>query len=281
MKSVLKDRVKNGILAAVVLIAALFFVPSWLFLILLMAICALGMLEFYLMLDAALIPNFRFLGIAGALAMLAAVWLEMTYQIGGQLSLLVLFAVLCAIFIRQMPQKNNSKPFETVAGTLLGIMYVGFLLTFIIRVMIVDGQFEGQWLFFYLLAVVKIGDTGAFFAGSTLGRHKMSPRLSPNKSWEGFVGGMIAGMLASLAIYHLREGEFCVVNLRVVDAVVLGILLPLAGTLGDLFESLLKRAAKIKDSSAVLKGLGGILDLTDSVLLGVPVLYFWIAFMLP
>lgn len=280
MTNMLKARLKNGVIAAIILLSALFLVPSWLFLLILLAVCALAMLEFYLMLDAAEIPSFRILGIAGALAMNVAVWLNCTYGWGNESELLALFLIVCAIFIRQCLQIHQRKTFETVAGTLLGIMYIGFLLSFITRIMLIGGAFDGQWLLFYLLAVIKFADSGAYFAGCNFGRHKMAPLLSPNKTWEGFAGAILTGLLVSLAINAARGGDFGVVGMDVFDAAALGVLLPIVGTLGDLFESLLKRAAKIKDSSAVLKGLGGMLDLADSVLPAVPVLYFWSVFFL-
>jgi len=280
MKSSLKARLKNGCIAAPVLVLGVFLLPSWGFLLAIMAVCILGMLEFYLMLDAANIPNFRYLGVAGALALNLAVFFNCIYQLGCNSELLVLFLVIFAILLRQCGQLNFRRTFETVGGTLLGIMYVGFMLSFITRIMIMDGQFKGQWLLFYVLAVIKFSDSGAYFAGSNLGRHKMAPTLSPKKTWEGFIGGILTGLLVSLICFWALDGDFGVVVMRWHDAVLLGLILPGVGALGDLCESLLKRAAGVKDSSSVLKGLGGFLDLADSVLPAVAVLYFWSVFFL-
>ncbi len=276
----LKARLKNGILAAAVLVSLLFLAPAWMYLLIVLTVCTLAMLEFYQMLEKANIPSFRFVGIAAALLLNLSVWGVAKYAWNSEVELAVLFAVIAAIFLRQLSQKHNRKPFETVSGTLLGVLYIGFLLSFLTRIMMFDGLFNGQWLLFYLLVIIKVSDSGAYFAGTNLGRHKMAPRLSPKKTWEGFAGGMAAGLLASLALYYYRGGDFDVVRMELSDAIMLGLLLPGAGVLGDLFESLCKRAAGIKDSSAGMKGLGGLMDLADSVLPATPILYLWARFFL-
>jgi phosphatidate cytidylyltransferase len=145
----------------------------------------------------------------------------------------------------------------------------------------------GRRLIFYLVAVVKSMDTGAFLFGSVFGRHKLFPRISPNKTWEGFVGGIAAGLGASLLFFHAcRSGPGAesaalgtvVFGLR--DAVMLGVLLPAAGVLGDLLESLIKRGCGVKDSGRWIPGMGGMLDITDSLLVAAPVLYYYVRFVL-
>lgn len=271
----LKSRLINGISAGAILLAAIFLAPSWLYILIILAVCTLAMLEFYFLLDAAQISTFKIIGVASGLLYNIAVWIEFRYQLDFELELLALFAIVCALFLRQLLESDGSRAFDNLASTLLGVVYVAFLLSFVTRILLFNGSFSGQWMLFYLLAVIKISDSGAFFVGTYLGRHKLAPRISPKKTWEGLAGGLLAGLIASLSIFIVRGGDFGVIAMDWLDALALGVSLPLVGTLGDLSESLLKRAAKRKDSSTVLKGLGGMLDMADSVLPALPLLYFW------
>lgn len=274
----LKTRLINGLSVAAVLLATLFLVPSWLYMLILLTLVFWGMLEFYTLLDAAKISSFKVVGVAGGLLFNIAVWVECQYQLQCGTELLALFVIVCALFLRQLFGAEGPQAFNNLAGTLLGIMYVAFMLSFVTRIMITNGIYSGQWLLFYLLAVIKISDSGAYFVGTYLGRHKLAPRVSPKKTWEGLAGGLLAGLAASWTIFLIRGGDFLVATMNWTDAVALGILLPCVGVLGDLAESLLKRAANRKDSSSALKGLGGLLDMADSILPAVPLLYFWTIF---
>ena len=131
----------------------------------------------------------------------------------------------------------------------------------------------GRMLIIYLGFVVKMGDVGAYFAGRAFGRHKLLPRISPKKTWEGLFGGIAASVITSLVFFLCAGGRLGVVAMSWCDALLLGALLPVVGGVGDMFESLLKRAAGAKDSGTIIPGMGGILDVLDSLLFGAPVLY--------
>jgi phosphatidate cytidylyltransferase len=131
-------------------------------------------------------------------------------------------------------------------------------------------------LIFYLVIVVKSTDTGAYFTGRLLGKHKLFPKISPGKTWEGFVGGLLTAILAS-CLFSLYTGfSLGEVDFPLRNAAVLGLVLALAGVIGDMMESLIKRATGTKDSGSVILGMGGILDVLDSLLVGAPVLYLYI-----
>ena len=136
---------------------------------------------------------------------------------------------------------------------------------------------SGRLLILYLIIVVKCTDIGAYTVGRLVGQHKLCPRISPGKTIEGFFGGIAFALAASLLFCHFTGYRFgSEISLRFHDAVILGVLLAVAGTVGDLFESLLKRAANTKDSSTVIPGMGGVLDVIDSLLFGAPVLYAYV-----
>jgi phosphatidate cytidylyltransferase len=135
--------------------------------------------------------------------------------------------------------------------------YAVFLGTFTV---LLDGEPNGQWWVISLLVIVISTDTGAYAAGLLLGRHKMAPRISPKKTWEGFGGSILAALIAGILMVTL------LLHLSILDGIVFGIAIALSATLGDLTESLIKRDLGIKDISNWLPGHGGFLDRLDSVL---------------
>ncbi|MFH1466258.1 MAG: phosphatidate cytidylyltransferase [Pseudomonadota bacterium] len=154
---------------------------------------------------------------------------------------------------------------DRVGRLLLGSVYLGGLLAFL---PLLRGLPQGVGWLFVLLASTWLGDTGGFFAGRAFGRHKMAPRLSPKKTWEGFAGGFIAAAGGAVLFGWLTGLQVPWHVLLVVGAVV-----DIFGVLGDLAESLLKRAFGVKDSGTIMPGHGGMLDRIDSVVFAAPVLY--------
>jgi phosphatidate cytidylyltransferase len=134
-----------------------------------------------------------------------------------------------------------------------------------------DFPIEGPKLVFFLLIVVWVGDAGAYYFGKSFGKHKMSPRISPKKTIEGGVGGVLTAILAAVAIHFTFFPQFPVVH-----AAIAGIVLSITGVIGDLAESMWKRSADVKDSGTLIPGHGGFLDRFDSVFYTTPILYvYW------
>lgn len=123
-----------------------------------------------------------------------------------------------------------------------------------------------------MLAVIFAGDTGAFYAGRSLGKHKLT-RISPGKTWEGTIGGLFSNIAAAV-IY----GYLFFPSLSVITIMVLAIAIGISGQIGDLTESMLKRIAKVKDSGRVLPGHGGLLDRIDGMLFSIPTLYLYLSY---
>jgi phosphatidate cytidylyltransferase len=132
----------------------------------------------------------------------------------------------------------------------------------------------GQFYCLYLIAVTKFSDMGAYLTGSLIGRHPLIPHISPKKTWEGFFGAMGFSLLASLALFKLMPGHLAVLNWT--HATILGLLLGFAAVIGDLAESIIKRSTGVKDSGRLLPGIGGALDLVDSLLFTAPLLFFYL-----
>ena len=154
--------------------------------------------------------------------------------------------------------------------TLLGVAWVGAGIGCLLLVR--DIPEFGFWAVMAVLFTVFAADTGAFFVGRTFGRHRMAPAISPKKSWEGFVGGVLAAVGMAFVILYKDRAEF----LSVPESLLLGLVIALAAVLGDLFESAVKRDLEVKDSGRVLGGHGGMLDRLDSLLWAGPAAYFTI-----
>jgi phosphatidate cytidylyltransferase len=132
----------------------------------------------------------------------------------------------------------------------------------------------GQFYCLYLIAVTKFSDMGAYLTGSLIGRHQMSPHISAKKTWEGFFGALGLALLCSLGLFKLMPGRLSVLTWT--HATILGLLLGFAAVIGDLAESLIKRSTGVKDSGNLLPGIGGALDLIDSLLFTAPLLFFYL-----
>jgi phosphatidate cytidylyltransferase len=126
----------------------------------------------------------------------------------------------------------------------------------------------------YFILVTKFSDTGAYFVGSLIGRHKMIPRISPGKTWEGFGGAIVVSTVASLLFVHFFKDHMAGMNR--IHAIVLGVILSVTAVVGDLIESTFKREAGVKDSGKFFPGIGGILDLLDSLLFNAPIMYLYL-----
>jgi phosphatidate cytidylyltransferase len=154
--------------------------------------------------------------------------------------------------------------------SIMATLYVGMLGGSLIRLRS-DFHELGPKLLFFLLLVVWLGDTGAYYFGRMLGKHKMSPRISPKKTIEGGIGGLVTSMIAAVVIQMTFFHEFPLIH-----AIIAGAILSMAGMIGDLAESMWKRSANVKDSGTLLPGHGGFLDRFDSVLFTAPILYtYW------
>jgi len=196
------------------------------------------------------------------------------------LELVLVFAILGAFIRLVVRQEEHRAPITTAALTVLGLMYVPFLFNFVALLAFMPGNPEqNRFILIYLLAVTKFSDVGAYVVGSLIGRHKMIPRISPGKTWEGFAGAILTSLAISLGLTYAMGERLQVLSF--LDSIVLGVLLPLISVVGDLAESVVKRDASIKDSGRTIPGIGGALDLIDSILFTAPVLYFYLQFTAP
>jgi phosphatidate cytidylyltransferase len=262
-----------------------------LFLMVMLTIAALGLEEFYELVAKAGYDSFRKWGLVGGLILMAGTFFYLQLAPRANVSpgkvndfeagILILFVLgLC---FRQFMSKRGGSGLLRISTTLFGLMYVPWLLNFIQKlhffpdvtsesgaVHVVDGNYY----VLYFILVTKFSDLGAYCVGSLIGKHKMIPRISPGKTWEGFVGAIVVSTLVSVLFAHFLKHKLY--GMTLTHAVILGVLLSVAAVVGDLIESIFKREARVKDSGRWFPGIGGILDLMDSLLFNAPLMYLYL-----
>ena len=191
----------------------------------------------------------------------------------------VAFVVISSFIIQLKDPIVGEKSLISVAATTIGFLYIAFLFGFMARLCFIepsiDGGVPGKWLIIWMVAVTKFTDMGAYITGSLIGKHKMIPHVSPGKTWEGFFGALVWAQLAGCGLYALLPGELSILG-GWHHVVILGFILALLAVVGDLAESIIKRCLNAKDSGKTLPGIGGALDLIDSLCFTAPALYFYI-----
>ena len=279
----IKHRLISGFSILALLFSAFFYMPDAGMPFVLAALAAIMALEFYQLMTAADVANFRVYGTIGCVALVFVTWFAGLRGDNGTWDSLVLFLITIGIFLRQFPQKDNPHPLRTIGGTLFGVLYIGLLWNFLTKIMlfqrppVVEGIYMPvRWLLLYAVFAAKFTDVGAYAVGCSIGRHKLIPRISPGKSWEGVIGGTIIGTAAGVALVWGLRDTFALAGLTPLRAIPLGIVLSICAVTGDLTESLFKRAANVKDSGGVIPGMGGFLDVLDSLLFVFPALYFFL-----
>ena len=174
--------------------------------------------------------------------------------------------VLAALALAARPARSLEKALPGAASSVLGVLYVGLPLA-----MLSDLRrlFDGPRWVIYVLALTWVGDTAAYFGGRAFGRHKLAPRISPGKTWEGAVASLVASLALGMAYLAWMRPEMGLAWSGSISAAV-----NIAGQAGDLAESAVKRGAGAKDSGAILPGHGGLLDRIDALLFAVPALWY-------
>lgn len=246
------------------------YAPPVAFFLLVLTATLLALAEFYRL-------HFRDASPRGAMVLglgSATLWL-VTLQWPGLLSdRSVIVAILVAILAYQvatgfMPSARGLRHSLVDSAVLLfGVVYVALTLG---HLLLTRALPDGEFLIFFVFLVTWAGDTGAYYAGINLGRRRLAPAISPNKTIEGLIGGLLLAILAAL----LGRAWF-LPSFSIGDCVAIGLLLTAAGVLGDLSESVLKRGGGVKDSGGLIPAHGGMLDRLDSVLFAAPAFYYYV-----
>lgn len=283
-KTFLRRLVSFVVLWAIVLVAlfcANRLISDYVFLVIMVFLSVTGLAEFYGLVEKGGMVCFKWWGLFGGLLLMLGTFFNVTGWIGTsgaparvndfETGFLILFVLgLC---LRQFFSRSNTAGLLAISTTLFGLMYVPWLLNFIQKINFFPGV-EGHFYLLYFVLITKISDSGAYAVGSLIGRHKMIPRISPGKTWEGFGGAIAASVLASWVFAHFLGARMRGMN--DLHATVLGLVLSVGAVVGDLIESIFKREAGVKDSGKFFPGIGGILDLLDSLLFNAPIMYLYL-----
>ncbi len=247
-------------------IVAIFLLPIWTFGVISSLFIGIGLSEFFKFDSKNIFPrSFIMLGIISGMALPYT-----TYTLnpqGGIWEAGFFIFLLIMLFLIQFNTPDNHNAVALIALTLFGVFYIGWFFTFLVKIRFLS---QGHKLVAYLLLVTKGGDIGAYLIGSRFGKHKLIQRISPKKSIEGAIGGFLFSMIFALL------SRFYIDWFSLSDILISGALIGVFAQLGDLAESLVKRNYHVKDSSPFIPGLGGMLDVMDSILFTAPIFYIFL-----
>ena len=267
----LGERVLTGILFVIVLLGSIV-LSEYASSILFFVIILLCQREFYNFFKATDIHPQKLIGIIGGLAFfLISVILDKTGL--AESTLFLILPLVFLIFVFEL-FRNKANPIANIGYTVLGIIYIAIPFTLLHEISYYkNNEFTEIYSYQVLLGyffVLWANDTGAYFVGRSLGKHKLFERISPKKTWEGSVGGAISGLIVGYINYLLFP------DLSLISWIGLSIIVIIFGSLGDLVESLFKRSLGIKDSGNLLPGHGGVLDRFDGIFISAPLVYTYL-----
>jgi phosphatidate cytidylyltransferase len=258
-------------------------VSDYVFVAIIVLLACVGLIEFYGLVEKREMVCFKSWGIAAGILLMISTFLHVTGRLGihgsparvNDFETIILIVFVLGLCVRQFVSRVNTAGILAISTTLFGLMYVPWLLNFIQKINFFPGiNDNGKYYVLYFILVTKFSDSGAYAVGSLIGRHKMIPRISPAKTWEGFGGAIVVATGASLMFAHFFADKMP--GMTPLNAIILGVILSSTAVIGDLIESLFKREAGVKDSGNFFPGIGGILDLLDSLLFNAPIMYLYL-----
>jgi phosphatidate cytidylyltransferase len=257
----LTQRIITGILGSAGIIAGVC-LSQWSYFAIFFIICLFSLLEFYKLagLDG-MIPQKTFGTICGVFVFCLSFFIE--NQTISYRYYFLIFPLVSFVYMIKLYKKVERKPFTNIAFTFLGIFYVSVPFALLNIAAFENGSYNYDIILGSLL-ILWASDTGAYFAGTFFGKRKLFERISPKKTWEGFIGGAVLALIFAFGMAMFTD------TLNMTQWMVVGIIIIVGGTFGDLVESLLKRSIEIKDSGNALPGHGGFLDRFDGLLISAP-----------
>lgn len=270
-------RIFSTVLLWVIVGAALWFFRTNGALVLITIISVFTLREFYQLMRASGYDPFDKVGLVFGGVITLTPWLHARFPDWPMQLLLPLAVVVFAI--RLLGERTPETRVESLASTLFGLVYVSVMLQYLVAIVAPtpgDGvSADGRLLLcLWLIVVTKFCDMGALLTGMAIGRHKMSPQISPKKTWEGAIGGVLFAALTGASFAWLARNQFPS-HMTPLVAGLMAAPIALIGIVADLVESVLKRRANRKDSGATVPGIGGMFDLSDSLILVAPIAYFF------
>lgn len=282
----MNSRLLTALIALPILILSIvlpYFLPdysaaNWLFLLIAALAFGAGLFEFFTLTKKLELKADASIAYLGAAAFFVAFLFDAPAKAPDFLILTVVFFLIAALITQTFRfQKDFSKMLTGIGVTVLGVLYVAFLGGFIVSMRVGFENTLVPFLSTKLLAffffVVMGADVGAYYVGKNFGKHKLIPKVSPNKTWEGVIGGLILS-----SIFAALASAWFFPELSYKLSIPLAIVMSLIGVFGDLAESAMKRGSDAKDAASILPGHGGLLDRLDSLLFNAPILYYFARF---
>jgi len=237
----------------------------WALTLLLIVVGSMALMELY-----QICFHSRFNRLVVGVGLAAFVLVVARDHVSLSLTYLLAASALVASIAVSLSSSQTDYRWKGVLIILFGVLYVGFPLSTVVSTRSFSG---GEFLVLFLAVVTWASDTGAYYAGTLWGKHPLLPSVSPKKTVEGVLGGLVLAVAAALVAQWWFASQ-----LSLSDALILGVLLTGTGLIGDLFESMIKRRTGVKDSGGILPGHGGMLDRLDSLLFTAPTFYYYVAY---
>jgi phosphatidate cytidylyltransferase len=256
----LRHRILTAVIGLPLLIAIIWFGEPW-FTILIVVMATLGSWEFYRMAGQLKLQPITYFGMAWVLLIVLSPHCPYAATIPFLITSAIVISLIWLLFRSQREQA-----FTNWAWTIAGILYIGWMLSYWVELRSLE---VGKELVFWAMFTTFTSDTSAFFVGKAWGKHALAPSISPSKTWEGAVGGLLASIIASLILRTIFQLPFSYWQIAL-----LGCVISLFAQLGDLVESLLKRNTGVKDAGKIIPGHGGILDRIDSLIFTGVIVYY-------
>jgi phosphatidate cytidylyltransferase len=262
----MKTRAITGFFFVCVMLASVLF-GAYAFTAFFLILSVLTLAEFYKLVKTEEVNPQRFSGLLLGVSLYVAT--AIYFLKGGLLSYFLICLPLAVSVIVSELFRNKARPFHNIAYTIFGVLFAFLPFCFFYGMAFNNGEYSSHYPLAFLITLWS-SDTGAYLAGTSMGKHKLFERHSPKKTWEGFGGGMFTSLLAAgiLSIYFK--------DLPLQHWLVIAVIVVVAGTLGDLSESMLKRSVSAKDSGSLLPGHGGLLDRFDGLLLAAPLVFVYL-----
>jgi len=262
----MKKRIISSIVLILITIFSLICYP--LFFSIVTIIILIGLYEFYYMVEKKEVRLFKLFGLVVGALIPISIFFHFQISEGWQFFLVVLGLFL--LFLLELTKKEAHQPILSISATIFGIIYISWCFSFLLRIRQLE---DGVMLTAFLIVITKSSDVGAYLIGKRYGKTFLLEKVSPKKTLEGSIGGFL---------FSLAVGSFFsifVKNLMLIEKFFLIMILAIISQLGDLFESLIKRDCKVKDSGKIFPGMGGVLDVIDSLIFSAPTFYLYITMM--
>lgn len=279
----LAHRTYSTVLLIGILVAAFWFSQNWLYAVLFAFISMSALVEYFRLFPISGFRRFQWQAYGVSLAYIvfifAPIWGFEASWLGNLDGIAISLLVTLMVASRLRKPLEGFRTLDEIAATLFGFVYCVILLSFVPKILMLplvdtSGNPSASFYIIYLIAVTKLTDMGAYLIGSMIGKDKMVPHVSPGKTWQGFGGAILFAVVGSYVLYFTMGEHIPLIT--PLHAGLLAVVLALLGVLGDLAESILKRSLEVKDSGHVMPGIGGFLDLIDSVIFTAPVFFIYL-----